>query len=101
MKVAIVGASGAVGQEFLRVLAERNFPIDDLVLFGSQRSAGTKYMFKGKEYDTEEIVNMCKAAYKADNSRKQARSLEVYIKPEEDKAYYVVNGKGDGLSIDL
>ncbi len=35
MKVAIVGASGAVGQEFLRILAERNFPLDDLVLFGS------------------------------------------------------------------
>ncbi len=50
MKVAIVGASGAVGQEFLRILAERNFPIDDLVLFGSERSAGTKYTFKGKEY---------------------------------------------------
>lgn len=32
MKVAIVGASGAVGQEFLRILAERNFPMDDLVL---------------------------------------------------------------------
>lgn len=50
MKVAIVGASGAVGQELLRILAERNFPIDDLVLFGSERSAGTKYTFKGKEY---------------------------------------------------
>ena len=40
MKVAIVGASGAVGQEFLRVLEERNFPLDELVLFGSTRSAG-------------------------------------------------------------
>ena len=40
MKVAIVGASGAVGQEFLRVLDERNFPLDELVLFGSSRSAG-------------------------------------------------------------
>ena len=40
MKVAIVGASGAVGQEFLRVLDERNFPLDELVLFGSKRSAG-------------------------------------------------------------
>ena len=38
MKVAIVGASGAVGQEFLRVLDERNFPLDELVLFGSSRS---------------------------------------------------------------
>ena len=49
MKVAIVGASGAVGQEFLRVLDERNFPLDELVLFGSKRSAGTKYTFRGKQ----------------------------------------------------
>lgn len=53
MKVAIVGASGAVGQEFLKVLEERNFPIDDLVLFGSERSAGRKYKFKGKEYEVK------------------------------------------------
>ena len=51
MKVAIVGASGAVGQEFLRILAERKFPIDELVLFGSHRSAGRKYSFNGKEYE--------------------------------------------------
>ena len=53
MKVAIVGASGAVGQEFLRILAERNFPLDELVLFGSSRSAGRKYTFKGKEYEVK------------------------------------------------
>lgn len=53
MNVAIVGASGAVGQEFLRILAERNFPIDNLVLFGSERSAGTKYTFRGKEYEVK------------------------------------------------
>ena len=53
MNVAIVGASGAVGQEFLRILAERDFPIDNLVLFGSTRSAGTKYTFKGKEYEVK------------------------------------------------
>lgn len=51
MKVAIVGASGAVGQEFLRILAERDFPMDELVLFGSERSAGRKYSFKGKDYE--------------------------------------------------
>ena len=50
MNIAIVGASGAVGQEFLRVLAERDFPVDNLLLFGSQRSAGKKYTFRGKEY---------------------------------------------------
>ena len=53
MKVAIVGVSGAVGQEFLKVLEERDFPIDELVLFGSQRSAGRKYPFKGKEYEVK------------------------------------------------
>ena len=55
MKVAIVGASGAVGQEFLRVLAERNFPMDELVLFGSSRSAGKTYNFKGKELVVKEL----------------------------------------------
>ena len=53
MKVAIVGASGAVGQEFLRVLDERNFPIDELLLFGSARSAGRKYTFRGKEIEVK------------------------------------------------
>lgn len=55
MKVAIVGASGAVGQEFLKVLEERNFPLDELVLFGSSRSAGKKYTFKGKEIEVKEL----------------------------------------------
>lgn len=53
MKVAIVGASGAVGQEFLRVLSKRNWSISKLVLFGSERSAGTKYVFCGKEYTVQ------------------------------------------------
>ena len=57
MKVAIVGASGAVGQEFLRVLDEQNFPIDELMLFGSKRSAGRTYTFKGKEYVVKELCH--------------------------------------------
>ncbi|HQF49151.1 MAG TPA: aspartate-semialdehyde dehydrogenase [Paludibacteraceae bacterium] len=55
MRVAIVGVSGAVGQEFLRVLAERNFPMSELVLFGSSRSAGKEYEFKGKKYTVKEL----------------------------------------------
>lgn len=55
MNVAIVGASGAVGQEFLRILAEREFPIDNLYLFGSSRSAGTQYEFRGKSYTVREL----------------------------------------------
>ncbi len=49
MRFAVVGASGAVGQEFLKILEERDLPIDELTLFGSPRSAGSKYMFRGKE----------------------------------------------------
>ena len=48
MKIAIVGASGAVGQEFLRILEERPLPADELLLFGSERSAGKTYQFRGK-----------------------------------------------------
>jgi aspartate-semialdehyde dehydrogenase len=55
MKVAIVGASGAVGQEFLRVLDERDFPIDELTLFGSSRSAGRVYSFRGKQYTVKQL----------------------------------------------
>lgn len=55
MKVAIVGTSGAVGQELLRVLEERNFPVDELVLFGSSRSAGTTYSFGGKSIMVKEL----------------------------------------------
>ena len=55
MKVAIVGVSGAVGQEFLRLLDQRNFPMDELILFGSSRSAGTVYTFKGKQLTVKEL----------------------------------------------
>ena len=55
MKVAIVGVSAAVGQEFLKVLAERQFPIDELLLFGSSRSAGTEYEYCGKKYLVQEL----------------------------------------------
>lgn len=55
MRVAVVGVSGAVGQEFLKVLAERNFPMDELVIFGSSRSAGRTYEFKGKQLTVKEL----------------------------------------------
>ena len=55
MNVAIVGVSGAVGQEFLRVLEERRFPIDELALFGSARSASSVYEFNGKKITVKEL----------------------------------------------
>ena len=49
MKIAIVGASGAVGQEFLTLLETGMLPVDELTLFGSPRSAGRTYPFRGRE----------------------------------------------------
>lgn len=53
--IAIVGATGAVGQEFMSVLEQRNFPFSKLTLLASARSAGNKQTFKGKEYTIEEL----------------------------------------------
>lgn len=53
MNIAIVGASGAVGQELIKLIEERNFPYTSLRLFGSQRSAGAKYTVKGEEITVE------------------------------------------------
>ena len=55
MNVAIVGASGAVGKEFLRVLEQQNFPVSNLLLFGSQRSAGSPIRWKDKTYTVAEL----------------------------------------------
>src|SRR5438046_1381518 len=54
--VAIVGATGAVGAEFLRVLEQRNFPFSSLKLLASSRSAGKTQVFKGKPYTIEELT---------------------------------------------
>ena len=52
--VAILGATGAVGQEFLNLIEERNFPFAELKMLASKRSAGKKIQFMGKEYTVEE-----------------------------------------------
>ncbi|MCX7903491.1 MAG: aspartate-semialdehyde dehydrogenase [Caloramator sp.] len=54
-KVAVVGATGMVGRMMLKVLEERNFPIDELFLFASAKSAGSEIEFKGKKYIVEEL----------------------------------------------
>ena len=53
---AIVGATGAVGQEFLKLIEERNFPFGEMKLLASSRSAGKKINFMGKEYTVEETT---------------------------------------------
>lgn len=50
MKIAVVGATGMVGEVMLKVLEERNFPITELLLVASERSVGKKLTFKNKEY---------------------------------------------------
>jgi len=50
MKVAVVGATGLVGQVMLKVLAERNFPVTELYPVASERSVGKEVEFKGKKY---------------------------------------------------
>src|SRR5688500_9604123 len=53
--VAIMGATGAVGEEMLQILEQRNFPVDKLVLLASARSVGKKYKFKGRQIAVEEL----------------------------------------------
>lgn len=50
MKLAIIGATGMVGQTMLKVLEERNFPIDELILVASERSVGKPQLFRGETY---------------------------------------------------
>lgn len=54
-RVAIVGATGEVGRTFLKVLEERDFPVDELVLFASERSEGKVLTFRGKEYEVKAL----------------------------------------------
>ena len=54
--VVIVGATGAVGVEFMQVLERRNFPVDNLTLLASKRSAGTKLPFRGRDYVVQELT---------------------------------------------
>ena len=56
VNLAIVGVTGAVGQEFLKLIEERNFPFNNLKMLASSRSAGKKINFMGKEYTVEETT---------------------------------------------
>lgn len=60
MKLAVVGATGLVGQEILKVLEERSFPFEELYLVASAKSIGQSMTFKGKEYKVKGIEEVCK-----------------------------------------
>lgn len=56
INVGIVGATGMVGRNFLKIMEERNFPVKNLYLFASSKSNGKKILFRGKEYEVEELT---------------------------------------------
>ncbi|MBV1820163.1 aspartate-semialdehyde dehydrogenase [Bacteroidales bacterium MSK.15.36] len=56
MNVGIVGATGMVGRNFLKLMEERNFPVKNLYLFASSKSSGKKILFREKEYEVEELT---------------------------------------------
>lgn len=56
VNVAVVGATGMVGRKMLEVLSERNFPINNLYVFASKKSAGSKIQYNGREYTVEELT---------------------------------------------
>lgn len=62
MKLAVVGATGLVGQEILKVLEERDFPFNELYLVASAKSVGLPMTFKGKEYKIKSLEEVCKLA---------------------------------------
>ncbi|MDE6047225.1 MAG: hypothetical protein K2F56_01205, partial [Anaeroplasmataceae bacterium] len=55
-RVGILGATGAVGREMLKILEEYDFPLEELRLLASKRSVGKTMIFKGKEYNIEEAT---------------------------------------------
>jgi len=60
-KIAVVGATGMVGQIMLKVLEERNFPVKEIIPVASEKSVGKKISFKGKEYSVvsmQDAINM-------------------------------------------
>jgi len=62
--LAVAGVTGAVGQEFLKILEQRDFPFESLTMLASSRSAGKKIPFKGKEYVVQQLTD--KSFYNVD-----------------------------------
>ena len=96
MKVAVVGATGMVGTVMLKVLEERNLPITEFIPVASERSAGKKLSYKGKEYT---IVTPAET----DNFEDWIEYIE--DRPFNDKRYYISNTKlkklGWSVEIDI
>ena len=92
-KVAVVGATGVVGRMMLKVLEERAFPISELHLFASKRSAGSKIEFCGKSYVVEELTEENIAKAKVDYAIFSAGS-------DVSKQFAPIFAKHGGVAID-
>lgn len=92
MKIAILGATGAVGRIMLEILEERSFPVDDLVLLASERSRGKQVRWRGAQYQVQvpspEAFQGCQLALFSAGAR---RSLEWAPKAAELGALVVDN----------
>ena len=80
--VAIVGATGNVGRKFLEILEERNFPVKELYLFASKRSAGKTLKFKGEDVLVEELCEDNSSAWRMD---KEVPLVVPEVNPEDVK----------------
>ena len=79
-RVAVVGVTGAVGQEFLRVLQQRNFPYSNLKLLASSRSAGKTYEFEGATYKGAlRYLHSCLRNAARPGSRALARGVPTHV----------------------
>src|SRR5579863_6404141 len=61
MKIAVIGATGLVGRTMLKVLEERNFPVDNIIPVASEKSVGLEVTFKGKNYKVISLADAVKA----------------------------------------
>ncbi len=92
MKVAVLGATGAVGRTMLRILDERNFPVEDLVLLASERSRGQKVQWRGREYTVQAPeVGIFKGCDVALFSAGATRSREWGLRAAEEGAIVIDN----------
>lgn len=65
----------------------------------ADKKVNTFLQFGGHEYDVDEVIEKVKAAAAADTGKKTFKSLDIYVKPEENVAYYVVNGKPGSVQL--
>lgn len=89
-KLALVGATGLVGRTVLKVLEEKNLPIDEYVFFSSKKSAGTKFIFMGKEYIVQELTK---------NSFDEGFDFAIFSAGSDTSKYFAPLAAGKGCIV--